>query len=243
MATKIVRILSDSGLNKLIQLAKDAEDQSDFFYEADRLIEEEGNVVYLQSPIEFEEDLDAEGDKLKNFILVHQAIGEIDAASASNGRIWTTLAVYDFRDYMHDRWPLASEKWRNALLSRWIVKSSSRGNLIRQEISRMWWVSHHTFDPQSEFALPEPYDGAYGPTKWVVEKEDRILSIFDRSFSGDKNVLRSLVQVMVRDDSKDQGKLIQRVAKELRLEASFKELGMLGNMLPSYIETWKERMS
>lgn len=242
MTTRIVRILSDFGLNTLVQLAKKAEDQADFFHEVDALIEQEGSAVYLQNPIEFEDDLNANGDKLRNFILVHQAVGEIDAASASNGRLWTTLAIYDFRDYMHERWPVANEKWRNTLLSRWIVKSSSRGNLIRQEFSRMWWVANQTFDPQGKFALPNPYEGAYGPTKWVVEKEDRILSIFDRSFSGDKDVLRALVQVMVKDDSKGQGKLIQKVAKELRLEASFKELGVLGNELPNYIASWKERM-
>lgn len=232
----ISSILSEAGYSQLKLMLDRAESVDDFLFEADEILEHDDYVVPLQTPIEFPEELSNERSMAENLETVYEAIGTLDRASAANGRLWSHLAVFTFRDYMMNRWnPHKVRSWKQRLKDRWVLQNVSRGALARHEIARMWWIAELTFDGEGLYPLPAPYEGPLGAAKWVTEVEDRIINIFDRKFSGYPEILRPLIQVMVTDTSSDRGGAIKRVTRELRVEGAFRELPAMGDQLPGLI--------
>jgi hypothetical protein len=55
-----------------------------------------------------------------------------------------------------------------------------RAELVRNSISRLWWVANLTHDPDRQRPLSKATDDPFAYTKVAMEKEDRFLAIFDR---------------------------------------------------------------
>lgn len=71
-----------------------------------------------------------------------------------------------------------------------------------------------------------PEDPSLPIAKWVLESEDRILSIFDRRISNDSSRVRAIYEVL-KDDPRPKD-VIKDVARDLNAQLFFRDLTILG---------------
>ncbi len=89
--------------------------------------------------------------QFKNAILLYESL-PMTPYLASDPRLWTYLALVTFRDYMKSLRPLAPET-RNLsqyILTHYFCVSSSVKDLLLNDISLLWWVTHLTVSDTSE---------------------------------------------------------------------------------------------
>ena len=77
-------------------------------------------------------------------ISIHSVFNYFSALQASDKRIWATLTHLHYSDYTSKRW---KGKNINTIRSRWLFAPGERVGLVRNSISRLWWVVHLTHSP------------------------------------------------------------------------------------------------
>lgn len=103
------------------------------------------------------------------------ATGSLTRSQATDGRLWTCLALSRYRDYMSARWPLEApgvSNWKNRVRDRWIMPvEPTHKPALRHGIARLWWIPCLTGDDHTtDMAL----------TRWVLSEERLVIDLLDR---------------------------------------------------------------
>jgi hypothetical protein len=120
-------------------------------------LEEELGLEYIPIPFSFKEDninlihptpsLAAKDADRQNIITIYKAMSGLTRAQATDERLWTTLALKDFKDYALARWPLSNNKdeWPSKIRNHWLCEADVRSRVRNNAISRLWWMGHLAF--------------------------------------------------------------------------------------------------
>ncbi len=244
------RALSDSALMELFDALKSASSPEEFLGNADAILASPMNILPLPVSFGMPDMLRVVGNRavdVSNAPRVHEYLGEMDRANASDARLWTYLAFSTYRDYMEKRWPLEvsttdSNSWKRRVEDRWLLHSGSvsRGSLIRHGIARLWWVTHLTYETEDKTGIAK--DDPYAYTREVFKNEDRLNAIFDREVGAFSVVVKAVLKHAAALGSNATDKYIQRVMQYLKLVNGYRDIGALdSNALNDVMEAASDR--
>jgi hypothetical protein len=215
----------------------DALDQAatpaDFLAEADAILEKPENRLSLPynlgEPDPIRPAMGAAGVDAANGPAVFDYVGTLDPSNASDPRLWTFMAFSTYRAYMEERWPLAAESknWKNRAQNRWLLRSTTRGRLVRHGIARLWWVTNLTYDAKCDYPLSKVDGDRYAYTRAVFRNEDRINALFDREAGAISSVVRSVLEHAGKNATYGRDNHMRALMKELTLVMGFRDLGVL----------------
>ena len=97
------------------------------------------------------------------------------------------------------------------------MKNSSDKSLLRNQLSRLWWIVYTTYDE----TLADPYEY----TKFFLEKSDLQVGLMERTFSRNSNLTKGVIRA-IKKYSEDFKKKPSR--EDLRV--LLKELNGLGGV-------------
>lgn len=239
MSEKITEyIFNDNAIKLLALRLRDSDTPQDFLAEVDELANDRLNLLRLPEPIVFAYELDGDDDG-SNAVKVLEAIGFIDRARAADPRLWSYLALVTLRDYMTVRWRLNTAKnFKQNISDHWLMTSPSRRKMVRHGIARLWWIANLTYDPKMKKPLSQKEDDPFAYAKWVFENENRRQSIFERQLGASPRVMWAILEAAAESDASDQSQLIKDIAKDVNLNAAYRNLetleqdklvGLIGN--------------
>lgn len=121
------------------------------------------------------------------------ATGGLTRSQATDGRLWTCLALSRYRDYMHARWPLettGASNWKNRVRDRWVMPvEPTHKPALRHGIARLWWIPCLTSDDHTDdMAL----------TRWVLSEERLVIDLLDRFVTMSAPTRYAVLELMVR---------------------------------------------
>lgn len=76
-----------------------------------------------------------------NCLGIARALPGLQEVHATDERLWATLCLRDYREYVKSRWPVPEEpqpRPRNHILNHWFAKGV-RGLMRDNAVSRLWW--------------------------------------------------------------------------------------------------------
>ena len=229
------RALTEAALLDTFNALESAADPVEFFSSADAIITKQENQLLLPVSLGTPDTLKVEGTRvvdIGNAPLVHQYLGEMDRANASDARLWSYLALATYRSYMEKRWPLKksssdADAWKRRVKDRWILHNGSvtRGRLVRHGIARLWWVSHLTYDPNASEGIAK--DDSYAYAREVFKNEDRLNAIFDREVGAYPAVMRAILDHAADLGSKATDKYLHKIMQYLTLVHGYRDIGVL----------------
>lgn len=94
---------------------------------------------------------------LENAKIIFDTYKSITPVQATDVRIWTYLTHVPYWDYMQKRRPVEKqpeEKRAQYILRHWFIQSLNSANLMRNDISLLWWAAYLTYDQNRE----NPYE-------------------------------------------------------------------------------------
>ena len=233
MGKKILeaRVLTESALLELFDALKSAASPEEFLGNVDAILASPGNHLPLPVDPGVPDRLSLAGKRsvdIDNAPRVHEYLGEMDRANASDARLWTYLAFVTYREYMDERWSLTGlEKWKDRVRSRWLLHSGSvtRGRLVRHGIARLWWVSHLTFAKAESEGIAK--DDKYAYTKEAFKSEDRLNALFDREVGAFPVVIKAVLSHAATMGDAATDNHIRRIMQYLTLINGYRDMGML----------------
>lgn len=93
---------------------------------------------------------DTEGHHdFENSKIIFEAYKNMNPVTASDTRIWTYLSHRTFWKYMKKRSPIEEQqedKRVSYILNHWFIQSLNSTNLLRHDISLLWWCAYMTYD-------------------------------------------------------------------------------------------------
>lgn len=183
------------------------------------------------------------GAEAQNAIDVFGYLGNMTPVEASDRRLWTYLSTVTFLDYTSGRWSLEREKWQNRVLDRWLMPRGGRAELVRNSISRLWWVANLTHDPECQRPLSKLANDPFAYTKVALEKEDRFLAIFDRDSGMMRELRFALLEHFQKDEAYSREDYIREFMKEVILMTGYRELaGLSAEQIHDALESISERL-
>ena len=229
------RAVSESALMELFDSLNSASTPEEFLGSADAILANKTNHLPLPISLGMPDILSVVGNRavdVDNAPIVHEYLGEMDRANASDARLWTYLAFVTYRDYMEKRWPLEvsatdSNSWKRRVKDRWLLHSGSvsRGKLVRHGIARLWWVAHLTYASDDKTGIAK--NDSYAYTKEVFKSEDRVFAIFDREVGAFSVVAQAVLKHAALLESNATDKYIQRIMQYLTLLNGYRDIGAL----------------
>ncbi len=91
----------------------------------------------------------------ENSKLLFEAMKSLSVVDATDHRFWTYLSHVTYWDYVRTRSHMSKEIGTiDFILSHWFIESLSATNLLRQDISKLWWVAYLTYDSSRK----DPYE-------------------------------------------------------------------------------------
>jgi len=229
------RAITESALLDVFSALEKAINPEEFFSSVDAIITKTDNQLLLPVSLGTPDSLKVEGSRavdVENAPLVHQYLGEMDRANASDARLWSYLALATYRQYMDKRWPLMlsstdPDSWKRRVKDRWILHtgSVSRGKLIRHGIARLWWVSHLTYVPVA--SERKTTNDSYAYAREVFKSEDRLNAIFDREVGAYPKVMRAVLDHAAKLGSEATDKYLHKIMQYLTLVHGYRDIGVL----------------
>lgn len=228
------KALTESALLDLFNALDAAETPEVFLASADAIIATPSNLLLLPVNPGAPDELQVTATRavdINNAPKVHEYLGEMDRANASDARLWAYLAFVTYRSYMNKRWPLeqtaSSEKWKGRVKDRWLLHSSSvtRGKLVRHGIARLWWIAHLTYSP--DLVIGDELGDPYTYTREVFKSEDRINALFDREAGAIPAVFTAVLDHAMCIGAAATDKHLQAVMQYLTLINGYRDLGVL----------------
>lgn len=206
----------------------------DFLAEVDVIVSNPGNLLKMPFETGEPDPLEAtgqDGQDAKNAPMVYAWLGAIDPSNASDPRLWTYAAFVSYRDYMLVRWPLSADKrWKNRVISRWLLTNASRPNLMRHGIARLWWIASLTYDAQCEHPLAAASQNPFAYTAFVLRNEDRVVALFERESGSVPKLARAVLEHLADVDTRATGQYIKNLMKEITLVYAFRDLEVLDDV-------------
>lgn len=113
-----------------------------------------------------------------NAILLYESLKNLTPFQAINTKLWTYLTHVTFYDYMVQRWNIDDKEMTDKTLSRikerYLCTNSRRG-LLRNGISRLWWATYLSYDPNAK--------DHYMYTKILFSEEELFTGLLEREIS------------------------------------------------------------
>jgi hypothetical protein len=229
------RALTETALLDIYNALESAANPEEFFSSVDAIITKSANQLPLPVSLGTPDPLKVEGTRavdVDNAPLVHQYLGEMDRANASDARLWSYLALATYRTYMEKRWPLVvssadADAWKRRVRDRWILHTGSvtRGRLVRHGIARLWWVCHLTIELNASEGIAK--NDVYGYSREVFKSEDRLNAIFDREVGAYHTVMRVVLDHAAKLEKKATDKYLHKIMQYLTLVHGYRDIGIL----------------
>ncbi len=229
------RALTESALLDIFNALDTAANPEEFFSSVDAIIAKPDNQLPLPVSLGTPDPLKVEGTRavdVDNAPLVHQYLGEMDRANASDARLWSYLAFATYRQYMEKRWPLKktnvdADAWKRRVKDRWILHTGSvtRGRLVRHGIARLWWVSHLTYVPMASEGIAK--NDPYAYAREVFKSEDRLNAIFDREVGAYPTVMRAVLDHAADLGKNATDKYLHKIMQYLTLVHGYRDVDVL----------------
>jgi hypothetical protein len=164
---------------------------------------------------------------LDNAVLLRKALPGLTASQATDERIWTTLSLGDYKEYVLRRWDAGARGDYPVDLK--VFVANTRALVRDHSIARLWWRGH--------FASLVPKTKVRDPLALFFEYEDIPGEIMGRSITANPVVLASylshlektLPEIAASSDAPSdfKKKYIQGFGKQLNFLAGRFQLGML----------------
>jgi hypothetical protein len=135
---------------------------------------------------------------LENAIRLHKALPKFSRLQARDPRLWTRLAHVECWSYMVKRWAVGpdsdgAQTQANKIASRYFVRQSQSRALLRNGISRLWWIAELTHD--------EYRDNPYELTAVLLATLDITQTIMERNFGRSNGIATALLElIQTRND-------------------------------------------
>lgn len=160
-----------------------------------------GEDIFLDSSFKMKEiSFDMSDNKapettdLNNSKLIYEELKEIPASVAADERFWAGLCLGPFWKYVRYRWltkNLKNDKVTpdNIRAHYFFGKNSTRRNLMRNGLSRLWLIAHLTYDVSLE--------DKYELTKELCKDTRFVHDTLERNFSNDKRILKTFLRTSI----------------------------------------------
>ena len=202
-----------NALSLLAVRLESAVSPEDFLAEVDALAGAPQHVLSVHGMAPFGRPLAATDDGA-NSQTVHETLGGMDRANAADPRLWTYLSLVTQREFMMRRWSLNPEgNWKGRVLDRWLMQRPNRRALVRNGMSRLWWIAELTCDARLERPMSAVAGDPYAYTKWVFGNEDRVPAIFERELGASPAVMWALIEVLQESTALNQSARVRRAAR------------------------------
>ena len=155
---------------------------------------------------------------IDNIEILYSKLKFLSDSQASDERLWASLCLYQFRDYMKYRWGNSAIDLKN----HYIFGYSKQRSLFRNGIARLWWIGRLTYDDTNidPFTL----------TRFMCQYQDLIETICGRNIFNNKNFclgFLSALHDLYTEGLKIDRKLIRNIAKYANLLSGTYILDML----------------
>lgn len=77
----------------------------------------------------------------ENAATLYGALSDLTPVEAADERIWVTLALGEYREYLSARWPKSTKVEFSAHLDNHVFATTSRNRFRDQAIARLWWIA------------------------------------------------------------------------------------------------------
>lgn len=180
--------------NAYEQLYKGVNKNIDLYFNNEQIIEtifpdgnyaKDSNVVVDNFQM-YENTFDIQDD-LINVKNLFTAMKKLTPEQASNVYLWSWLSNDIFYKYVKNRWNPETE---GAIKDRYFCDSykGSRIGLFRNGISRLWWYGYLTYQ--------EGRSNPFALTELLLSNSDLCLSLVERKFSMNKNVIMGILNAI-----------------------------------------------
>lgn len=133
---------------------------------------------------------------IQNTITLYSAMKSLTDTQATDERLWAGMCHSDFWNYMKERWPVNNKHSikETDIKNRYFFSQGNRSSLIRNSLSKLWWVGRLTYDDtrNDPFELTKYIENDYA-TKTMV--------IFSNNYVGNKNITIGLLSALKYLDS------------------------------------------
>jgi hypothetical protein len=148
-------------------------------------------LIYLNSPSPFSIDESLvlgtlPKDDFENSKKIFAAFKNLDKTQANDKRLWVALTHSIFFSYTKERWNIDEKTSGDTIISRFHFEGAGLETRMRNSISRLWWAAKITYD--------ENRDNKFELTELLLEKQDIITSLVERSYGTYKNVLHGFLE-------------------------------------------------
>jgi hypothetical protein len=117
--------------------------------------------------------------EFQNCKIIYEALKDFTLEQASDERLWTCLCHTIGWKYMIKRWSIKDEDSTNKIAERYMfIKQNNDRALIRNGLSRLWWMAYTTYDKDRE----DPYE----LTKFLLKDTNLQQQLIERAFSRNK---------------------------------------------------------
>lgn len=151
------------------------------------------NDYFIESNIEINEATLIVDKRLdyNNAILLFESMKNLTPYQATNSYLWAYLSHKKYYDYMNLRWALTNDEFDfsdiTKIKERYFCQPTRRG-LLRNGISRLWWVTYLSFNPEG--------NNHYQYTKILFSDEDLLMGLMERDYAMCKNVVLGIMKYM-----------------------------------------------
>ena len=131
-----------------------------------------------------------EKDDFKNVKILYDALGNVlNPSLATDERLWVGLELGPFWKYTSTRWKRGG--WtEDSLTERFFCGSGTRRGLLRNSLSRLWWIGYLTYD--------ENLEDHYKYTRFVCSSQRFIVDILERNISENPQIIKTCIDTMMR---------------------------------------------
>lgn len=185
-----IRIASNRAL---LTLKQNIEYDLPKYYEEkpDSLISDFDSGAFIDTGVECRPfHLICSGDERDDFENVKKVYGqlksEISPSMASDERLWAGLTLSpECWEYVNARW--GQNGWsKSTILSHFYFQGAGRRAVMRNAISRLWWIGHLTYDESNRV-------DCWKYTKFVCSNQRFISDILERNMSNNKELTKTCI--------------------------------------------------
>lgn len=141
------------------------------------------NFTLEMSP---ESPVDSEFENVKR---IYSNLSFLSDSTATDKRLWVALCLGPFYEYVKYRWKI---KTVGNIREHFFMKHNNRQALMRNAISRLWWIGRLTYDKSRH----DPYE----LTAVVCKSADFITGLLERNISDSIHIVRPAVEAIIESE-------------------------------------------
>lgn len=147
----------------------------------------DGENPFLEFKLEFEEfklntDYETASEmELANSKILYKNLKGLSDTQAADERLWSGLTHSIFYEYVHKRWVFDKKNMEkpNYILSRYFYSGGQARGIIRNTLSKLWWIGKLTYDENR--SNPFELTDVLGNSDMATRVNDMFTSSFSRN--------------------------------------------------------------